>query len=58
MKPLWITARELMKRTGLNKYDLRTIRLDNPAKGFYKQETEGSFRYDWNKLKSLLIQTA
>ena len=54
MKPFWITAEQLMKKTGFNKYELRSMRLNNPAKGFYKEVRPGHYLYDANKIPECL----
>jgi len=56
MKPreqiLWVTAREITKRTDLNKEQLRTLRNNNPS--LFKLADTGGYLYNFSMLKDLL----
>lgn len=53
-KILWVTGHVAIKKYGITKQELKTMRIDNNNNGFLKVSDSGGYRYNANLLNQLL----
>lgn len=57
-KIAWITAQQVRKLTGFTNDDMRSLRKNNAANGFYKVSETGGYLYNASMIQLLIKQTA